>query len=312
MKKTFQIILSLLFISLMFLLFVQIDSNDEPNEHAALIQNKSYQTADFLMSGSNLSGLANEETLSVPEIIEQTLAEFGVSHEQVAIAYYDFHSDEHYYLNEHRLMDAASTSKVAIAALFLDLISSGELSRETAVPYYDHFFEDGHGAITESEKKDSYQIDELLYEMLINSDNTATNILADFYIDHYSGSFYNYRHDILAFSGLTDLPADAYETNSATAYMLEQTLLTLADNDDYVYIFETLLNAQDGERLKTYVTDGMAAKLGTSSDEYYKHDTLIHYNDDGTPLYSLVVMTSNLEEVDEFLGTMNLRLYQAY
>ena len=305
MKKLVHIILSLLSLIILFLWFFQNETN------VSFLKKEPFRELEILSASGEVTLLKLEKNVSVTEIIDETLSEFEVRDEQVAIAYYDFLHDDHYYLNENRLMDAASTSKIAIAALFIDLISSGELTWETSLPYYDHFFEDGFGTITESEKKDSYQIEELLYDMLTHSDNTATNILANFYIDHYSESFYNYRQDILAFSGLKDLPADVYETNSTTAYILEQLLLTLADNDAYTYIFETLLSAQNGERLKTYVTEGMAAKSGTSSDYQSEHDILIHYSSDGTPRYILVVMTNNLSDIDDFMGTMNLRIYHS-
>ena len=52
--------------------------------------------------------------------------------------------------------------------------------------------------MTNSEKKAAYTVEELVYEMLTHSDNTATNTLAFYYIDNVG----DYWYDVTQMSGL--------------------------------------------------------------------------------------------------------------
>lgn len=242
---------------------------------------------------------------TVAETIDNVLASFDLGANQVAIAYYDFRDDEHYYLNADQAMYAASTTKVAIAALYADLIGNGMMDWDSELPYYDGYYESGEGAVTNGEKADVYPVEELIVEMLIHSDNTATNVLALYYIENFSGEFENYRHAVAGLSGLGNLPDVVYTENYATARMLEQTLIHVANDNAYSFIIETMLAAQDGFRLKEHVSDGMAAKYGSS--EQWNHDMGIYY-EDGVPVYAIVVMTEGVVEADEFMGTLNFYL----
>ncbi|MGP6145746.1 serine hydrolase [Jeotgalibaca sp. A122] len=244
---------------------------------------------------------------TVAETINDIMVYFDVDENQIAIAYYDFVDGEHYYLNADQAMYAASTTKVAIAALYADLIENGIMDWDSKLPYYDSYYESGEGAVTNAEKEDAYPVDELILEMLIHSDNTATNVLAFYYIENFSGDFEKYRQAIAGLSGLDDLPDIVYTENYATARMLEQTLIHVANNDAYTFIIETMMEAQEGFRLKELVSVGMAAKYGSS--EQWNHDMGIYY-EDGVPIYAIVVMTEDVLEADEFMGILNFYLHK--
>lgn len=238
---------------------------------------------------------------STEEVIEDFFSKYDVSPDQVSIAYYHLQNGDQYVLNENEIVNAASTTKVATAMLFADLIAAGELDWESELPYYDSYYEEGEGAITNLEKRDSYPIDELIYEMLVHSDNTATNILALYYIDYYG----NYWEAMTNLSGVEEVNPVVNEGNYSTAEILAQTLIRLTEEEKYGRIVSIMQEAQTGFRLKKYIEEGMAAKYGTYDE--WAHDIGVFYEGE-TPLYVIVVLTRNLENVDEYIAELGLQL----
>lgn len=238
---------------------------------------------------------------SIEEVIQGVMAEFNVLDDQVSIVYESLKKGNDYRLNEDDLVTAASTIKVGIAAIFVDQIVAGNLTWDSELPYYDSYYESGDGAITNSEKQYAYTVEELIDQMLTYSDNTATNILAFYYRDTFS----DYRQAILDFSGETDIPLEAFENNETTADILAAILKRLTEDERYQPIIDVMLQAQDGFRLKQYVTTGMAAKYGSYGA--WQHDTGIYYEDEEA-VYLLVVLTYGLENVDEFMGELNYQI----
>lgn len=55
------------------------------------------------------------EHRTLAEVVDQVLAEFEVDKDTVAIVYQPFQTGDAYLLNEDKIMNAASTTKVAIA-----------------------------------------------------------------------------------------------------------------------------------------------------------------------------------------------------
>ena len=167
------------------------------------------------------------ETLEVTEkealqdVLLAVMEEYDVTPDQVAISYYNFQQKETYALNEDWVMNAASTTKVATAMLFSDLIWQGVLDWDSELSYSDSYYEEGEGAVTNSEKKAAYTIEELVYEMLTYSDNTATNMLALYYMDNIG----DYWYDVTQMSGLDVTDPEVMEGNFATADIMAHTLI---------------------------------------------------------------------------------------
>lgn len=71
---------------------------------------------------------------SVGEIIQHYQEEFEVPDEWLSIVYTNLENNEQYNHRENEIFIAASTTKVLIAMIYLDLIESGEISLETPIP----------------------------------------------------------------------------------------------------------------------------------------------------------------------------------
>ncbi|MGF3113585.1 serine hydrolase [Facklamia sp. P9177] len=243
---------------------------------------------------------------SVQEIIEDLIDEYGFDSSKLGIAYQNFVSEESYYLNENEARHAASTNKVGTSVLYLDLIEAGVLSWDSQLPASEKDLEEGDGRITNNPLRSYYSLEELISNLLVYSDNTAWNILIDYYYENYG----DYRNDLIELSGINNKPiALTQNMNYATPNMLIGYLNKIAFDDSYQPIINYMLIAQKGQRFKLYVDKGMATKYGQYGNGY--HDTGIYF-EDGKPIYSLVLMTNDLGTLDNFMGDLNLRVNEWY
>lgn len=241
------------------------------------------------------------------DIFYDTLEEQGVDPNQVAIALYDFETDTHYYVNEHYIMLGASTTKVGTAALFTQLINQGILSYDTLIPYVDSMYEAGGGEITNNPAQDAYPISDLIYQMLYNSDNTAWNLLTNYYYTYFG----NYQEDLLLFSEAPIDDETLYQFNHINALVLEGILIQVASDPTYQDVIDIMLTAQEDWLLKSQDGENMATKYG-QLDSYF-HDIGIKYNEDEEePHYAIVVMTDGAyyQDENEFFGTLNERYHR--
>lgn len=261
----------------------------------------------MLLTNLCLPTTAFAQESTVQTLVYQTLDEFGLDPDMISIAYTDLVTGDEFFLNEHISMHAASTTKVATAVLYVDLIDSGELAWESELPYYDAFYEEGDGDITNGPKQDFYPIKDLVYQMLYYSDNTAWNILLAYYYENYG----DFQQSLLELGHSQLFDDNLFIVNYADAELLNNILLHVATDKKYLPITQIMLKAQEGMLLKAHLKQGMATKYGQYEDIY--HDTGIYFNDKNQPQYTIVVMTHDiyLSEsgiADEFMGTLNERL----
>lgn len=243
----------------------------------------------------------------IRDIVTQTIQEFQLDANAISIAYTDLVTGDEFFLNEHVSMHAASTTKVATAALYVDLIENGELDWNSELPYNDAYYEDGAGDITNEPKRDYYPIEELIYQMLYYSDNTAWNMLIQYYYDNFG----DFQQGLLDLGHIAPIDDDLWLVNYADAELLNNILLHVASHEKYRPITRIMLEAQEGRLLKSHVKQGMATKYGQYEDIY--HDTGIYFNNKNQPQYTIVVMTHDiyLNEsgiADDFMGILNARL----
>ncbi|WP_373782252.1 serine hydrolase, partial [Jeotgalibaca porci] len=93
------------------------------------------ETDEEVVMHSESQEVAEKEALE--DILLAVMDEYGVTPDQIAISYYNFQEKETYALNEDWVMNAASTTKVATAMLFSDLIWQGVLDWDSELPYSD-------------------------------------------------------------------------------------------------------------------------------------------------------------------------------
>lgn len=260
-----------------------------------------------LMAENGIEQLDFDAYKNTANVIDATLTEYGVNSSEISLAYYDFHNGEHYYINGDTFFTAASVSKVSLAALYVDLLESGEYSLSSELPYSESLFEAGDGKVTNQPTKAAYTIEELISEAIIRSDNTAMNILKSAY-ESENG---NYREDVLDFIGVDaeDEIFDEYKAaNVSSAHLVEQVLIKIAEDNKYQDLTNLMTQTTPTQLFTKYVNgEMMANKFGRYSDSV--NDSGIYY-ENGQPQYCLVVLTDNVENADQFLEVMNLRVNQ--
>ncbi|XJS11079.1 serine hydrolase [Aerococcaceae bacterium WGS1372] len=236
-------------------------------------------------------------------LIQSVISEYELNPAAVSVAFYNYQTGEEYLLNERETIQAGSTIKVGLARLYMDLISDGQLTLQSELPYSEFLYEDGAGPVTNGEKKAAYPIYELFYHSLSKSDNTAFNILFYYYQQNY-GNVYQALRDM---SGLEFDTADDSLVGTADAHMLLNILKPIGSESKYSYILTALSGNENAEYFKKYVQDGMYTKYGSINGSM--HDTGIYIEGD-EPVYALVVMTNGQGTVEDFLGMMNYRIYE--
>lgn len=300
------------------------DSNDDTEETTdSQAENTNKEDAipfDEWLESSDLSHkeliLPNLDEINAEEIITYYRSELEVPEEWISVAYSDFQTEESFYFRENEVVTAASTTKVLLAMLYFDLMEAEVLNFDSYIPYDPNLFEEGGGEITAEitagEGQNSYSLKTTIQEMIVHSDNTATNMLRAFYTENYA-PYSEGMSEVVENSGYT---ADMLEENETTAALLEETLLALLENEIYAPIIEYMRLADEDMYFKYYIEDDMPVKYGLLYE--LKHHTGI-YEIDGEPVYSLVILTSNLgdEQADEFFGGINLQFaararYQNY
>ena len=280
----------------------QEDESTESSSESELTFDDIYQTD--LMEENGIEPLDLDAYENMADVIDQTLTEFNVNSSEISLAYYNFHNEEHYYLNENELFTAASITKVPLSALYIDLINSGEYQLDSELDYSEALFEAGAGNITNGPLESSYTIEELITEAITHSDNTAMNILKA----EYDKEFGNFREDILTFAGIDEKPEDFLDSNLSSAYITEQVLIKIAQDESYSDLINLMFETSPAQLFTSYVNNEMMAnKFGRY--EQAVNDSGIYY-ENNQPQYALVVLSDNINQADQFLEVMNLRVNQ--
>ena len=278
------------------------DESTESSSESELTFDDIYQTD--LMEENGIEPLDLDAYKNMADVIDQTLTEFNVNSSEISLAYYNFHNEEHYYLNENELFTAASITKVPLSALYIDLINSGEYQLDSELDYSEALFEAGAGNITNGPLENSYRIEELITEAVTHSDNTAMNILKA----EYDKEFGNFREDILTFAGIDEKPEDFLNNNLSSAYITEQVLIKIAQDESYSDLINLMFETSPAQLFTSYVNNEMMAnKFGRY--EQAVNDSGIYY-ENNQPQYALVVLSDNINQADQFLEVMNLRVNQ--
>ena len=116
-----------------------MNDNDEDNVEEVEPKKEPLSFEEWLSTSSfheNQHVLPDVDEWSVGEIIQHYQEEFEVPDEWLSIVYTNLENNEQYNHRENEIFIAASTTKVLIAMIYLDLIESGEISLETPIPYH--------------------------------------------------------------------------------------------------------------------------------------------------------------------------------
>lgn len=240
--------------------------------------------------------IENLEDTEIKAYIEHSINKNKLNENNFSFFYYNTSTGKSYFYNENKWYTAGSTSKVAIAMTYYDKINSGEISKTKTYRYYDGAYEPDSGTVTNNYKVgDNIPVSTLLEQMIVNSDNTATNILCmglGRKVD-YKKKYSKYTDD--------ELTEDFYNSNIITPSIGYDFMKYLYDNsENYEELIKDMKKSSYGQYLKKYVKCDVAHKYGLYNG--YVHDYGIVYGD---TTYLIGVFTKNVAKADELIANIN-------
>lgn len=286
---------------------IEKDGSDVTSGHLSGSSSNESQEIDAVQDETpNLSGIDYSQYQNISEVIRSLIKEYDLPEKNLGIVYENRITNERFYLNENKAAYAASTNKVGLATLYIDQIYKGTIDWQTKLPASPKSFQAGDGLISNSPLKSSYDLEDLMFNLIVYSDNTAWRIMLDYYNDHYG----DVKKSLLKASKIDPLSKPLIDNyNYATPNLLNTFLNKIADSSRYDKLKDFMLEAQPHLRFKLYHDEGMATKYGQYNNVY--HDTGIYY-ENGQPVYTLVLMTIDVGMVDTFMGELNLRINEWY
>lgn len=236
------------------------------------------------------------EDIEIKEYIDDVMKQHKLNENNFSFFYHNMDNQKYYFYNENKWLTAGSTSKVAIALTYYDKLNSGEISKSKTYKYYDGAYEAGAGTITSKYKVgDNIPVSLLLEQMIVNSDNTATNILCwglGRQVD-YKKQYAKYTDD--------ELTEEFYHKNIITASIGYDFLKYLYENSqDYQELINNMKHSSHGQYLKKYVDCDVAHKYGVYGA--YVHDYGIVYGD---TTYLIGVYTKGVYNASELISNIN-------
>ena len=236
-----------------------------------------------------------EETIDteVEQLINKIQSDNHLDESNFYFFYYNMDKKKYYFYNENAYFTAASTIKVPVAMLYYDKINEGKLSLSDTIVYKSGDYEAGDGSTAANYSVgDSIPISYLLEQTIVNSDNTALNILV-----HNLG-YRQWKEEITKYTDI-ELSDEFYTSNIANAEYYYEVLQYLYQNTDrYSQLIDYMKKSSGGAYLKENLPQyDVAHKYG--SYDGYVHDYGIIYGQD---TYLIGVFTKGIPEASDLIA----------
>lgn len=243
--------------------------------------------------------LTPTEDTEIKELIQNLQIENDLREDNFSFFYYNVDSNKYYFYNENTYFTAASTIKMPIAMLYYDKIKNEELSLDDTIIYTSNCYEAGAGTTAFTYSVGSrIPISFLLEQSIVNSDNTAINILIN------NLGYKNCKTQISKYASV-ELPEEFLDSNIICAKYAYDIVNYLYNNrENYAELLEYLKQSSNMEYLKKYITDyNVAHKYGSYNG--YVHDYGIVF---GENTYLIGIFTKNIANADELIAQISLKI----
>ena len=246
---------------------------------------------------TSIEELVIEETVdtNIENLINEIMIENNLNENNFFFFYYNIEEKKYYFYNEDTYFTAASTIKVPVAMLYYDKIADGELNLSDTLLYDSDDYETGDGSTAaDYSVGDRIPISYLLEQTIVNSDNTALNILI-----HNIG-YRKCKEELTKYSDV-DLTEDFYSSNVANVSYYYDVLQYLYQNaDKYSELIEYMKISSGGEYLKANLPQYEVAHKYGSYDGYV-HDYGIIY---GQNTYLIGVFTNGVTNASDLIANI--------
>lgn len=244
--------------------------------------------------------LEETEDEEVKALIAQIRSEYGLNSDNFGFFYYNVNRRKYYFYNEKKYFTAASTVKVPVALYYYTKINNGEMSLNDTLTYKAGNFEAGGGDVTNKYKAGSaIPLSVLLEELIVDSDNTANNILIS------NIGWNKYRYEIAKYSD-RELSSTFYSSNvTCPGYAYDVMNYVYQNADKYPKLIEDMKKSSFGKYLKEYLDYDVAHKYGSYNG--YVHDYGIIY---GKETYLVGVFTKNRTNAPTLIANIGKRVVE--
>ena len=236
-----------------------------------------------------------EETIdtNVENLINQIIIENNLNENNFFFFYYNIEEKKYYFYNENTYFTAASTIKVPVAMVYYDKIADGELDLSDTLLYNRDDYEAGDGSTAaDYSVGERIPLSYLLEQTIVNSDNTALNILI-----HNIG-YEKCKEELTKYSDV-ELVETFYSSNVANASYYYDVLQYLYQNaDKYSELIEYMKVSSGGGYLKSNLLQYEVAHKYGSYDGYV-HDYGIIY---GQNTYLIGVFTNGITDASDLIA----------
>ena len=209
--------------------------------------------------------IETQEDEEIKSLIEKKKSEENLKESNFSFFYYNQDTKKYYFYNEDTYFKAASTVKVPVAMLYYDKINNNEITLDSTIKYTKDCYEKGSGLTDYTYNvSDDIPIKFLLEQSIVNSDNTALNILVK------NIGKIQYRYDISQYTEI-ELSEEFYENNITSARYGYDLLKHIYENTDvYNELSEYMEKSSGGKYLKEYIGDNykIAHKYGVMKEMY--------------------------------------------
>lgn len=236
------------------------------------------------------------EDLQIKNEISKVIEQNNLNQNNFSFFYYNIDTNTKYFYNQDKWFTAASTIKVPLAMLYYDKFEEGILTKDDTIKYTSDCYEAGNGSTAATYKvNQNVPISFLLKQSIVNSDNTAINIL----IKGVEG--FSYRKQITKYTN-QEVTDEFFKSNITSASYAFDVIKYLFDNKEkYSELIEYMKISSEGQYLKKYVQDfDVAHKYGSYNG--YIHDYGIVF---GKNTYFIGVFTKNVSGASELIAEIS-------
>ena len=236
-----------------------------------------------------------EETVdnNIENLINEMRIKNNLNENNFFFFYYNIEEKKYYFYNENTYFTAASTIKVPVAMLYYDKIAEGELSLSDTLLYNSNDYEAGDGSTAaDYSVGERIPVSYLLEQTIVNSDNTALNILV------HSMGYKKCKEELTKYSDV-EIAEEFYSSNIANVSYYYDVLQHLYENSDkYSELIEYMKISSGGEYLKANLPQYEVAHKYGSYDGYI-HDYGIIY---GENTYLIGVFTNGIANASDLIA----------
>lgn len=252
------------------------------------------------ISNSNID-LSNNVEIShdtkISELLDTIRLEKNLNEHNFSFFYFNITDNKYYFYNPYKYFSGASTVKLPVAMYYYDKINSGKLTSTNKLFYHNSCNEPGFGTTSYTYSPGQYvPINFLLEQSIINSDNTAVNILIR------NLGYMSYRYDITKYTNEV-LPQAFYSDNlTCAAYGFDVINYLYQHRDSYTELISNMKKASTSEYLKKYIKDyDVAHKYGCYKDNVHDYGIVF-----GKDTYLIGIYTKGISNADELIANINL------